>query len=63
MISASLERNGIRLIVREKVMAEPLPIPDPYAVFPRTWAWFTDNFDHIRDFGNFEIWVRHEGSH
>jgi hypothetical protein len=58
MISASLERNGIRLVVREKIMAEGIVSRDSYALFPRTWAWFTGNFDHTRDFGLFEIWER-----
>ena len=61
MISASLERNGIRLVVREKIMAEGIVSRDSYALFPRTWAWFTGNFDHTRDFGLFEIWEwRHD---
>jgi 4-amino-4-deoxy-L-arabinose transferase-like glycosyltransferase len=63
MISASLERNRIDLVVREKVMAEGMQVRDPYALFPRTWAWFTGHFDHVRDFGNYEIWERrHDGS-
>jgi 4-amino-4-deoxy-L-arabinose transferase-like glycosyltransferase len=62
VILASLERNGISLVVREKVMAEGMRVPDPYELFPRTWAWFTGNFDHTRDFGLFEIWERRDGS-
>jgi hypothetical protein len=57
-IVASLERNRISLVVREKVMAEGMKVRNPYALFPRTWAWFTDNFDHVADFGDYEIWER-----
>jgi hypothetical protein len=57
MVSASLERSGIGVVVREKVTYLP-EVHDAYPRFPRTWAWFTSNFDHVSDFGNYEIWER-----
>jgi len=57
LISASLERNRIGVVVREKVTYLP-EVHDAYPRFPRTWAWFTSNFDHVSDFGNYEIWER-----
>jgi len=56
-VSASLERGGIGVVVREKVTYLP-EVHDAYPRFPRTWAWFTSNFDHVSDFGNYEIWER-----
>jgi 4-amino-4-deoxy-L-arabinose transferase-like glycosyltransferase len=57
MVSASLERNKVGIVVREKVtfLTE---IHDSYAQFPRTWGWFTSHFDHVSDYGNYEIWKR-----
>jgi hypothetical protein len=26
--------------------------------FPRLWGWFTTNFRHVTDFGNYEVWER-----
>lgn len=57
IVSASLDRNKIGVVVREQVTFTP-EVRDAYALFPRTWAWFTEHFDHVRDFGNFEIWER-----
>ena len=57
LISASLERNGIGVVVREKVTYLP-EVREAYPRFPRTWAWFTSNFNHVSDFGNYEIWER-----
>jgi 4-amino-4-deoxy-L-arabinose transferase-like glycosyltransferase len=57
MVSASLERNRVGVVVREKVMFLP-EMRDAYTHFPRTWAWFTSNFSHVSDFGNYEIWER-----
>ena len=57
LISASLERNRIGIVVREKVTYLP-EVHDAYPRFPRTWAWFTSNFNHVSDFGNYEIWER-----
>jgi len=57
MVLASLERNGVGVVVREKVTFLP-EIHDAYPQFPLTWAWFTSHFDHVSDFGNYEIWER-----
>jgi hypothetical protein len=57
VVSASLERNKIGVVVREKVTFLSV-VHDSYSQFPRTWAWFTNHFDHVKDFGNFEIWER-----
>jgi hypothetical protein len=57
MVLASLERNGVGVVVREKVTFLP-EIQDAYPQFPRTWAWLTSQFDHVSDFGNYEIWER-----
>ena len=57
MVLASLERNGVGVVVREKVTFLP-EIHDAYPQFPRTWAWLTSHFDHVSDFGNYEIWER-----
>jgi hypothetical protein len=57
MVSASLERSRIGVVVREKVTYLQ-GVYDAYAQFPRTWAWFTLHFDHVSDFGNYEIWER-----
>ena len=60
VVSASLERNKVGVVVREKVTYLP-EVHDSYSQFPRTWAWFTNHFDHVKDFGNFEIWERRPG--
>jgi hypothetical protein len=57
MISAGLIRNGVSVVVREKVTWRP-DIAESYGEFPRTQTWFTSGFVHVRDFGNFEIWER-----
>jgi len=57
IISASLERHQIGIVVREKVTYQPV-IHDAYPLFPRTWSWFQTNFEHVTDFGNYEIWQR-----
>jgi hypothetical protein len=56
-IFSALERNGVDTVVREKVTYRP-DMQDVYKRFPRTWAWFSSNFSHVTDFGNYEIWVR-----
>ena len=57
MVLASLERNRVGIVVREKVTFLP-EIQDAYPQFLRTMDWLTSHFDHVRDFGNYEIWER-----
>jgi hypothetical protein len=57
MVLASLEGNKVSIAVREKVTFL-LRGPEVYARLPRTWAWFTASFDHVSDFGNYEVWER-----
>lgn len=57
IISESLERNKVRIVIREKVTFLT-GVHDSYAQFPRTWGWFTSHFDHLSDYGNYEIWKR-----
>jgi hypothetical protein len=57
IVSASLERNKVGVVVREKV-TYLTGVHDAYAQFPRTWGWFTSHFDHVSDYGNYEIWKR-----
>ena len=62
MVSESLKRNNVRVVVREKVTFLP-DVHDAYPQFPRTWAWFTSHFEHAKDFGNYEVWEwRADGS-
>ena len=53
LISLSLERHGVSLVVREKAtwMEEQI-----FPRFPRISGWLTANFRHVTDFGNYEIW-------
>jgi len=57
LIADSLERSNISFVVREKVTYLP-ENGKSYSGFPRLWAWFTSRFEHISDFGNYEIWER-----
>ena len=61
LVAGSLDRNKIGVVVREKVtfLAE---VHEAYAQFPRTWGWFTSHFEHVSDFGNYEIWERRHDS-
>jgi hypothetical protein len=53
-ILASLERNGVTVVVREKKNWQGTN--EVYDMFPRTWAWFTSRFDRTAEFGNWEVW-------
>jgi hypothetical protein len=55
MIIASLQRNNVTVIIREKVTYE-IGTYNAYPRFPRTWAWMTSCFRHALDLGNYEIW-------
>lgn len=57
LVAASLERNKVAIIVREKV-THLTQVRDAYPQFPRTWQWFTANFDHMKDYGIYEVWAR-----
>jgi Dolichyl-phosphate-mannose-protein mannosyltransferase len=62
MVFKSLERNHVGIIVREKVTFLH-EVHDAFTQFPRTWAWFTSHFDHVSDFGNYEVWERRRDGH
>jgi hypothetical protein len=54
-VHAALLRNRVRIVVKEKETFLK-DVRDAYPEFPKTWAWFQDNFTHRQDFGNYEIW-------
>jgi hypothetical protein len=62
IVSESLKRNHVSVVVREKVtyLSEN---HDAYSRFPRIWAWFTSDFEHVSDFGNYEIWEQKHDDH
>jgi hypothetical protein len=53
-IVTSLERNRVRIVVRET--ATFLETTDLYPSFPQTWAWFQTNFQKVGQFGIYEVW-------
>lgn len=61
LVLAGLLRNRVAMIIREKVTFLP-EVHDAYAHFPRTWGWFQSNFEHVADYGNYEIWKRSSDS-
>ncbi len=56
-VAASLESNRVGVVVREKT-SFLREVHDAYPQFSLTWRWFTANFDHVADFGNYEVWER-----
>jgi len=56
-VTAALVSNDVQIVVREKVkfMKED---GDTYQKFPRLWTWFTTRFQHVAEFGNYEVWER-----
>lgn len=59
-ILASLIRNEVEVVVREKETFMP-KVRDAYPKFTRTWSWFVSEFDKKAEFGLFEIWERKQG--
>jgi hypothetical protein len=45
----------VAIVVREKITFLT-GVHDAYPEFTHTWDWFKSHFDHISDFGNYEIW-------
>ncbi|MBS1824229.1 MAG: glycosyltransferase family 39 protein [Acidobacteria bacterium] len=60
-VSSALERNQVRLVVREKATHLPA-VHDSYRKFPRMTAWFSGQFVLVREFGNYELWERKRDS-
>jgi 4-amino-4-deoxy-L-arabinose transferase-like glycosyltransferase len=56
-VHAALEKNNISVVVREKktFLKE---VAEAYREFPITWAWFTNQFTQVAEFGNYEVWER-----
>ena len=56
-VTAALVSNNVQIVVREKVnfLKED---GNTYQKFPRLWTWFTTHFQHVAEFGNYEVWER-----
>ncbi len=56
-VLAALEKNNVSVVVREKATFLK-QVAEAYREFPLTWAWFTNQFTQVAEFGNYEIWER-----